>query len=464
MRKLYPTLALLTIGTALGCGGSFPTAIPTTGGTAPPASPTPVPGVATPTPRPGGAGALDLSGGAPVGTLYFTTNYGRTATDTSKDQLYAMRFDGSGRTLIAENNGATGTTGLFFVGLSADGKYIAYGTSGVGAANQNTFIARADGSGKRTIVTGGYAFDVAFTSDGQHISYLMISPTGTSQDVVVENTDGSGRRIVTTGTFATGALSAFGLSASSNKLAACGDIGLIVESLNGTGRVTLVGTEFQIGSSPFFSPDGSQIAINLQHKTDTTRRGIYVLNTDGSTNLATAVPVLSASVGTLEAWTASGLVYSAARRNNGITVVVEYEWLVANPDGSSQRSLTKWAPTAFDNIGDIGRGVLSPDKTWLIYSSRNLFRVALAGGAPQQLTNTPTGSNFQPVFNSAGTKVTFLSSRDDRGNVPGGDGGGGRGTLYIMDADGANQTRLIEGFSTDRPEALRTKMIGGKTR
>jgi Tol biopolymer transport system component len=188
----------------------------------------------TATPRPNTGGAIDLSNGAPIGTVYFSTNYGRTATDYKK-QIYAMRSDGSGRVLIAEGATGTGSTGLSFTALSPDGKYIVYQTTGVGFTNQSVNLAKADGSGKRTFVTGGYARSLTFTPDGQRMVYAQLSTTGDSQSVVVEGVDGTGKRTVSTGTFANKNLGAFGLSPSGAKIAASGDTGLFVENIGGAG-------------------------------------------------------------------------------------------------------------------------------------------------------------------------------------------------------------------------------------
>ncbi|MGC4047695.1 MAG: hypothetical protein QM758_28210 [Armatimonas sp.] len=419
----------------------------------------------------GGAGALHLSNGAPVGTIYFTTNYGRTATEPGKDQLYAFRSDGSGRKLIAESVAASGATGLFFRTLSPDAKYIVYGTSGVNADNQSAVLAKADGSNKRTFVTGGYASDIAFTPDSQRMVYTSQSSSGSSRVAIVEGIDGSGQRTITTGTYATGTLAVVALTPDGTKLAAGGDNGLFVENLDGTGHVALVGTEFTV-SELVFSRDGSKVAVTLNHRTDATKSGLYVLNADGSTNMATTMPLARAvpQVGNsfthneiiAEGWTPDGkVIFSTSELVDNNTQVDFYEWFVMNPDGSGRQSLARWRPLGFDNIGDIGGGVLSPDKTKLAYSTGEISIVSTAGGTPQQLTNSDPGSNFQPTFNTDGTKICFISSRDDRGNVPGGEGGSGRGTLYIMNADGTGQTRLIDGFSTDRPEAFRKVSIGG---
>jgi Tol biopolymer transport system component len=324
-RILFGIVPALSVAFLIGCGGGFPTT--STGGPTPgPGGPTPAP---TPTPAPGEGGRLDLSGGAPLGTIYFATNYGRTATDF-KSQLYASRADGSGRTLIAEGATGTGSTGLSFTALSPDGKNLVFQTTGVGFTNQSAILAKADGTGRRTFVSGGYARDLAFTPDGQKMVYVQQSPSGDSQSVVIENLDGSGKRTISTGTFASNTLGAFGLMPSGSKVVASGDAGLFVENLDGSGRVSLAGTELTTVGSPAFSPDGAKVAAYLQHKTDTTKNGIYVLSANGSAStlvLSQSGFGLTDSSGfglhpdtaALEGWSPGGqLLFSVARRTGGI--------------------------------------------------------------------------------------------------------------------------------------------------
>ena len=450
VKRRQVIFSLVLIGLA-GCGGGFPSYAPT-GGATPTPAPTASPG--------GGGGRLDLSGGAPVGTIYFRSNYGDTASGVNY-QLYAARSDGSGRTLIA----SAASSGLYFRALSPDGKNIVYGVSY--GSGKGIFLAKADGSGARTLASESSAYDIAFTPDGQRLIYSLSKDSGYTQDAFVENLDGGGKRTVASGGTDKKTSAEIALSPDGAKIAATGDAGLIVENLDGTGRVTLAGVDaFGFLDAPAFSPDGAKVAAYLTHRTDIAKSGIYVFNSDGSTNLSAAAPVVPASaVSVLEAWTSAGLIYysSAPIPGNG-TQKAGFAWFAADPVSGATRAIASWEPLqSYDLITTLGYGVLSPDRTQLAYAAKDgqLYRVALAGGAPQKLTDTPGKSNWNPKFNTDNTKITFVSSRDVRGHVTGFDGGGPAGTLYVMNADGANQTRLIDGYSTDYPLVFRKVKTGG---
>lgn len=448
------TLLLFALSALLcGCGGGFPSA--STGG------PTPTPAPGGPTPPPGSSGGrLDLSNGAPPGAIYFRTNYGNSASGVGY-QLYAVRSDGSGRVLVA----SAASSGLYFRALSPDGKNLVYGVSyGDG---KGVFLAKADGGGARTLAPEGFLADLTFTPDGQKLVYSLSSTSGNSQDALVENLDGGGKRTVATGTYDRKTRPGIALSPDGTKLAATGDAGLIVESLDGGGRVTLVGADaFGFVGAPVFSPDGAMVAANLVHRTDASKSGIYVLGASGPISQGNAAILLPDTAGaSLEGWTAAGILYynSTSRLGSG-SQKGSFSWFAADPGGGGTRAIAAWEPLqSYDLITTLGYGELSPDKTQLAYAASDgqLYRVSVAGGAPQKLTDTTKSSNWNPTFNADGTKIAFVSSRDARGSVDGFDGGGPSGTAYVMNADGSGQTRLIDGYSTDYPATFRNVKLGG---
>ena len=451
MKRVLFSLTLLALaGGVLGCGGSFSGVSP---GSATPA-PTP-----TGPPAPGGGGRIDLSSGAPVGTIYFTSSYGNTA-DKTRRQLYAVRSDGSGRTLIASADSSS----LYFRALSPDGKNLVYGVSyGTG---KGSYLAKADGSGARTLAADS-VYDLTFTPDSQKIAYTHSDPfsADSRQEAIVESLDGSGKRTVASGTYTAKTRGQLALSPDGTKLAATGESGLIVENLDGSGRVTLAGADtFGFLGAPVFSPDGKQVAVSLFHRTDNTKSGVYVLDASGGG--VPAAPLLpSSAVDTLTGWTSAGLLYyaSTSRLGSG-SQKASFTWFAADPVSGAARTIASWEPLqSYDLITTLGYGELSPDKTQLAWADKDLqiYRVSLAGGAPQKLTDTVKGANWNPTFNNDGTKITFTSSRDERGSVEGFAGGGPAGTLYVMSADGSSPTRLIDGYSTDYPQQFRKVKTGG---
>jgi TolB protein len=80
--------------------------------------------------------------------------------------------------------------------------------------------------------------------------------------------------------------------------------------------------------------------------------------------------------------------------------------------------------------------IFSPDGASIIYSREGdngseIFSVAVGGGAPRQLTNSPRGTvNVLPTSSPDGRRIVFVSGRS------------GPPELYIMDADGTNVNML----------------------
>ncbi len=68
------------------------------------------------------------------------------------------------------------------------------------------------------------------------------------------------------------------------------------------------------------------------------------------------------------------------------------------------------------------------------------------GSGRTPLTAGP-GRNIEPAWSPDGTKIAFMSNRDDPN--PGGCGSGCNYEIYVMDANGANQTRLTTDPAAD---------------
>ena len=425
------------------------------------------------------AGALDLSKGAPLGTIYFATDYARTATENGV-RIEAVRADGTGRTVVV--NAATGVYSFSVNGLSPDGVWLSYGSFGTGTGAIANYISKADGTAARRVATGEDAIRLRYTPDSQKILYST-GDFGTSDgSLIVDNAGGGSSRTVaaTISTFDNPGNISWDISPDGGKIAHMSKSGLFVEKIDGSGKVDLgAGANFKPGpysfGGVFFSPDSSKIAIHLYHKTDDSKTGMYVLNADGSTNLAAANPIISGAIfkaqktrgsasAKVEAWTPSGsILYSIINTSTVSDVPDSYEWLAINPDGSGSRSIAKWAPSGYVNVSDFGRAVLSPDQTQMVYSSvGQLYRVLISGGAPLKLTNS-AGSNIMPYFNTDGSKIVFTSSRDDRGQNLASPGfiGGAADTAYVINSDGTNELRLIDGYSVDYPETFRKAQLSG---
>ncbi len=108
---------------------------------------------------------------------------------------------------------------------------------------------------------------------------------------------------------------------------------------------------------------------------------------------------------------------------------------IINADGTNLVQVTSWGHY-IDSISD-----WSPDGQKLLFSSNRqenssqIYSINIDGSDLQQLTNTkpPSGlviGNTAPVWSPDGQRIAFTSSRD------------GQSDIYVMNADGTNQTRL----------------------
>ena len=113
-------------------------------------------------------------------------------------------------------------------------------------------------------------------------------------------------------------------------------------------------------------------------------------------------------------------------------------WLI-DADGSNLRQVTD-SP----GVGDLSPSV-SPDgksivfETFVPEEARQVVRVDVDGRNRRQLTDTKEGiGNMQPDWGPDGKTIAFASERD------------GNSEIYVMDADGRNQTRLTRKLAHDR--------------
>ena len=149
---------------------------------------------------------------------------------------------------------------------------------------------------------------------------------------------------------------------------------------------------------------------------------IYTMNPDGSrqrnrsTNAASDIePVLSPD--------ATKIAFRSERDGNP-------EIYVMNAAGDAQTRLTNNA------VEDI-QPEFSPDGTQIAFVRReegnfpnaDIYVMGIDGSGPTQVT-TQTTSESEPAFSPDGSKIAFVTGRD------------GNNEVYVMDADGQNQTRL----------------------
>jgi Tol biopolymer transport system component len=174
-----------------------------------------------------------------------------------------------------------------------------------------------------------------------------------------------------------------------------------------------------------WSPDGSQIVFELD---DDTQTDLWVVNADG-----TGLGALTETANQDELmpdWSPNGMQLVFARRDVGTVV---YDLWTMNADGSGAVAIAadgsiNWKPR------------WSPGGTHILFAStrtgvgEHLWLAAADGTGPIRLT-TKDGTN--PVWSSGGAQIAFESTRD------------GDQEVYVMQADGSNQTNLSNNAQPD---------------
>lgn len=175
-----------------------------------------------------------------------------------------------------------------------------------------------------------------------------------------------------------------------------------------------------------FSPDGTKIAFT---RVVSGVGDIWVMNADGSnqTNITN-----STSDDRHPRWSPDGTKIAFRSSPNGDTEI----FVMDAADGSNRTNLSNSANT------DEGLPDFSPDGS-LIAFSRHFFGSsgdivdteiivmdAATGGNQTNLTNTPGADDEASSWSPDGGKIAFTSNRD------------GQREIYIMNADGTNQTRI----------------------
>ena len=110
------------------------------------------------------------------------------------------------------------------------------------------------------------------------------------------------------------------------------------------------------------------------------------------------------------------------------------EFYVMNADGSDQTRLTNNLVADEMTLIFGSSPCFSPDGTMIAFDSERdgdyeIYVMNADGSDQTRLTNNPTYDRY-PCFSPDGTKIAFMSSRD------------GDYEIYVMNADGSNQTRL----------------------
>ncbi len=180
--------------------------------------------------------------------------------------------------------------------------------------------------------------------------------------------------------------------------------------------------------APLWSPDGRRIAFATDRNGDA---DIYVMNADGTDQRRLTQGVGDERLG---AWSPDG---------TQIAYATDLGVRIASIDGTGDRLVvpSSLLQVAYDVHGWTPRGdalVMVRDKT-VDGGEIDIYLVRIADGLQIQLTTTP-GDDGTPVLSPDGSRIAFQSDREG-------------GCLYVMDADGSQQTRLTTGCSKGFPKA-----------
>lgn len=196
---------------------------------------------------------------------------------------------------------------------------------------------------------------------------------------------------------------------------------------SGQVRLTSPASIFDQKGHPAWSPDGTKIAFT-RFAGPSFGNDIFVMNADG-----TGVTMLTSNAGddSDPAWSPDGTKIAFVRDIDGRGKI-----FVMIADGSGQTKIV--------DSNDGSAPAWSPDGSRIVFAEFDGvdFEIALVGQvdtAPQfigKLTNN-SSNDTDPTWSPDGTKIAFTSERDQQPDI------------YVMNADGTNQTRLFGSGAFD---------------
>jgi uncharacterized repeat protein (TIGR01451 family) len=203
-----------------------------------------------------------------------------------------------------------------------------------------------------------------------------------------------------------------------------GDFEIFVADADGSNPTNLTNNPTD-DTAPSWSPDGHTIAF-VRDVGGASQ--IFVMNANGSsqTNLTNSPPgVINAH----PSWSLDGskIAFSSDRSSGNVDI-----W-VMDANGANPTRLTTAA-----NVDD--QPVWSPDSTRIAFSrdGADIFVMNADGGGQVNVTNGVGTINLHPDWSPDGARIAFASNRT-AGNLD----------IWVMDANGANPTRLTTDAGID---------------
>ena len=380
---------------------------------------------------------------APAGAGHITFSSARAGNYA----IYVMNADGSNQTRLTNN-----TPGEFFPAISPDGQRIVFYADPGGVSNE-IYVMNSDGSNQTRLTTNTVNdSNPAFSPDGRKIVFQ--SDRDGNFEIYVMNADGSNPTRLTNnadGDF----YPAF--SPDGRKIAFTssrdGNFEIYVMDADGSNQTRLTNNAVD-DAFPAFSPDGQLIAF------ESLRDGnaeIYVMHADGS-NLTRLTNNSARDHDPSFSPDGQKIVFLSLRDGG-------YVLYVMNADGSEQTRLTNftndinpywgsinpvitgftpahgWPGTAVTITGANLSGTSgvsfngTPVLCWTADSNTQVTAVVPRGATSGPITvttlyGTATSADTFTVAPAGAGHITFSSARD------------GNFAIYVMNADGSNQTRL----------------------